>query len=294
MVHKRINIFCISAGAHVIIHPTRSFPSLPDKGFLVGPGTSSHVSLTVSRRLRKKPPYGECTDTEFMTVYNRTYIYDAHVCLLLCHQRYIRRKCGCISSNLPDEAETETADGRSTEYCGHLDRETMDYQRLYARKRCEVAMMMEFFETRSHHACDCKPRCEEMRHHMQLSHTSWPHKSFQQDFYAKFVVANAKRPGRGGQKAYNLSRHIAASAIADNGFIERNFLRINMFLADRHVKIAEEQPQHESANLFSAFGGSLGLWVGMSILTVYEFVDFLSRLVVKSCRRLLERRQYRN
>ena len=60
-------------------------------------------------------------------------------------------------------------------------------------------------------------------------------------------------------------------------FVTDNFVRVNVYLSDMEVEVQEQQPSYRLSNLFSDIGGTLGLWVGLSLLTVVELVQ----LVVK-------------
>ena len=60
-------------------------------------------------------------------------------------------------------------------------------------------------------------------------------------------------------------------------FVTDNFVRVNVYLSDMEVEVQEQQPSYRLSNLFSDIGGTLGLWVGLSLLTVVEFIQ----LVVK-------------
>ena len=60
-------------------------------------------------------------------------------------------------------------------------------------------------------------------------------------------------------------------------FITDNFVRVNVYLSDMEVEVQEQQPSYRLSNLFSDIGGTLGLWVGLSLLTVVELIQ----LVVK-------------
>jgi acid-sensing ion channel 2 len=61
-------------------------------------------------------------------------------------------------------------------------------------------------------------------------------------------------------------------------FITDNFVRVNVYLSDMEVEIQEQQPSYLLSNLFSDVGGTLGLWVGLSLLTVVELLQLVARL----------------
>ena len=61
-------------------------------------------------------------------------------------------------------------------------------------------------------------------------------------------------------------------------FITDNFVRVNVYLSDMEVEVQEQQPSYLLSNLFSDVGGTLGLWVGLSLLTVVELLQLVVRL----------------
>ena len=61
-------------------------------------------------------------------------------------------------------------------------------------------------------------------------------------------------------------------------FITDNFVRVNVYLSDMEVEVQEQQPSYMLSNLFSDIGGTLGLWVGLSLLTVVELIQLVVKL----------------
>ena len=61
-------------------------------------------------------------------------------------------------------------------------------------------------------------------------------------------------------------------------FITDNFVRVNVYLSDMEVEVQEQQPSYRLSNLFSDIGGTLGLWVGLSLLTVVELLQLVVKL----------------
>ena len=49
-----------------------------------------------------------------------------------------------------------------------------------------------------------------------------------------------------------------------------DFARLNVYIADSNVIITQEMEDYSSTQLVSDIGGQLGLWVGISIITLAE------------------------
>jgi len=55
----------------------------------------------------------------------------------------------------------------------------------------------------------------------------------------------------------------------------RDFARLNVYVADGNVLQTEEQEDYVSTQLLADIGGQLGLWVGVSVITLAELVELL-------------------
>lgn len=55
----------------------------------------------------------------------------------------------------------------------------------------------------------------------------------------------------------------------------RDFARLNVYIADSNVLKTEEQSEYTSTQLLADIGGQLGLWVGVSVITLAEVVELL-------------------
>lgn len=61
--------------------------------------------------------------------------------------------------------------------------------------------------------------------------------------------------------------------------IHQNLLRLNVYLEDLSVIEFKQMADNDIADLLSDIGGTLGLWMGISILTIMELVELAIRLV---------------
>ncbi|KAK3730310.1 hypothetical protein QZH41_004518 [Actinostola sp. cb2023] len=79
------------------------------------------------------------------------------------------------------------------------------------------------------------------------------------------------------------SNHIAdnmAKAMNETRqFIRDNFLEVDIYLEDMIVETVEQQPAYSLSNLVGVIGGTLGVFIGASILTITEFLQFFISLI---------------
>ena len=58
----------------------------------------------------------------------------------------------------------------------------------------------------------------------------------------------------------------------------KDFARLNVYIADSNVIITTETPDYLSTQLVSDIGGQLGLWVGISVITLAEVFQLVFSL----------------
>ena len=82
------------------------------------------------------------------------------------------------------------------------------------------------------------------------------------------------------------ANHIGAVMAAEMNvtadYIRDNFLEVNIYLEEMTYLSIEETPAYTGASLIGVVGGHLGVFMGVSILTMMEFAEF----VVCQCKRL--------
>ncbi|BFZ08249.1 hypothetical protein BsWGS_11288 [Bradybaena similaris] len=76
---------------------------------------------------------------------------------------------------------------------------------------------------------------------------------------------------------YSLSEKEMAKEASD--LIRQNMLRLNIYLEDLSVVEYRQLPAYGLADLFADIGGTLGLWMGISVLTIMELIELIIRLI---------------
>ena len=70
-----------------------------------------------------------------------------------------------------------------------------------------------------------------------------------------------------------------------NSWVKTNFVRLNIFFEDVTMEETEQISSYGLVDLWSDIGGILGLWAGISIITVIEFFSFAASLCAALFRR---------
>ncbi|XP_068692090.1 acid-sensing ion channel 1C-like [Montipora foliosa] len=89
-----------------------------------------------------------------------------------------------------------------------------------------------------------------------------------------FTVSSArwsKAFSRRIQKKYRLGKSFGNAAI-----ISENFVRLQIFYEDLSLAKTINEEAYKVENLLADIGGQLGLWIGVSVITVVEVVEFLT------------------
>ncbi|ESO95709.1 hypothetical protein LOTGIDRAFT_160261 [Lottia gigantea] len=303
MYHINSNILH-SAGVRVVIHAPNTMPSPVDHGFDVPPGYSSSIGLNAVMHTRLSEPFGNCTNKELDGY--KSYKNTFFSCLQLCQQRIIIKNCGCKSSSLP-----EVLDPNIT-FCGVVPnwQEILNRSTEYKNKTiavpnlaCEEKYVVEMANDRSYEfSCKCYQPCDETTYQKAVSLSYWPLEFYQlhalQVFFDTTIKQNFMHEAytylaRLGnldhsmdpndtrrneilQQSYNLSDKDQAERASN--LIRQNLLRLNVYLEGLSVVEFRQMAAYGLADLFADIGGTLGLWMGISVLTIMELIELIVRL----------------
>ena len=74
-----------------------------------------------------------------------------------------------------------------------------------------------------------------------------------------------------------------AEKLSDASFTNDNILELNIFYEDLNQQVVAEEPKIQLWNMLSTIGGSMGLYVGVSVITVVELIELVASLIRVSC-----------
>ncbi|ELU09875.1 hypothetical protein CAPTEDRAFT_207658 [Capitella teleta] len=256
-----------SAGARVTVHNRGTLPNPLIEGFDIMPGHSTSVGVTATRIRRLSEPYTNCTDGAWLKL-KPHFEYTPTSCLLLSAQEFIFKNCGCLSAELPvpDNLFGE-------KYCGFYDYDNNTY---LEQIECEPKAYVNFYtatdavKPNTH----CRPLCDTFQYDFLLSEAYWPKERYEASFFEEYV---ASRPDRDSLQAYT---SLVNYSTTEDSKIRRNFARVNIYMKSLETLTRSQMPSYQSSNLLSDIGGTLGLWAGISIITVCEIISFAVRLAV--------------
>ena len=240
-----VGLFTQEAGVRVAIHNPENVPFPESHGFNAGPGTNTNFNIRINQNIRSPDPYGNCTEQNQIenNVYDGRYSFLG--CNKACIQSTLKEECGCI-----DDINTLFTD---VPICDILDRTQV-------RCREKINTMFENDEL----ACNCVQRCQETSYSVQYSTTKWP-----SDKYEGYLFSA-------------LSHVPIIQDVLVEGIEQtlKNVVKLQFTFEELNVQTIEESPKYTNIDLFSSVGGLLGLYVGISIVTVFEFLDFVIKLAI--------------
>ncbi|CAH1798814.1 unnamed protein product [Owenia fusiformis] len=290
MVYNPENPNSGTTGLHVTIHPPQSLPFPIVEGFDVPPGYSTTIGLTTHARKRLAEPYGSCTNREFLDGTNLGYSHLG--CLEQCQQKEIMHQCGCVSAFLlmPNDA-------KDLQLCGRLNLDNLMLQdpnvtiidKDFAKLKCEKHLLKMKLHPETNKRCKCKHPCYEIRYEQTISNAYWPFEYIQQQFLENMFGSSDTKSKRSHVLFDEILGNVsdAREAVIESGVIRKNFLRLNIYFKDLTIETTEQTKEYTGDALMSDIGGTLGFYIGMSIITMCEALNLTWKLILalwRKCR----------
>jgi len=289
-----------SEGFRVVIHPPDTQPFLFAEGYDVPPGYSASLGVRPRRNIRIGPPHGNCSWTNpFDTgdhddsdsaqdgdnISGRRQLgrrYRVITCQKMCLQSHVIAECHCYDSALPLLPNHTTdrvkpcrrMDGFS-DSCMHNATDDCLAALMAMFDRIQCARRTRDLVTRNTTLmaeCRCHPPCDEFLYDVSYSLSKWPASGYEGDaaymdiFYVEMFrerFANTTKNESIWEYFQDENRY---STVKD-------FARLNVYIADSNVVVTQEKPDFDPNQLVSDIGGQLGIWVGISVITLSEVVE---------------------
>ena len=212
----------------------------------------------------------------------KEYRYTLDFCQYLCSQKTLAEKCGCT-----DSFDWEFSSNRETRERAKTDCDAWN-NTLY---ECMVSTYIDFH--RGNLSCDCPNSCSDTSFKSLTSTATWPSAAYTPHFMS--LMKNSK-----STKVKKVLTDIFAESLINQSpqnvmqeKIKQNFAHLEINWETLVHQKVEEVPKYNLWTLFGTVGGNLGLWLGWSILSILEFLQWVSKtsvfLVMKLKKRIFER-----
>ncbi|XP_035828247.1 amiloride-sensitive sodium channel subunit gamma-2 [Aplysia californica] len=241
-----------SLGFQVHVHAPGSVPNPYEEGLSVSAGMETFVGLKQVNIVREKDPYGTCTDGDFITkLYNIT--YTQKTCQQFCVQSSIVTRCGCFDPE--DEEIFKRLNETDTD---------ISFCRSANETFCLVEILSEYNSGTLQ--CDCPSPCEETLYSKALSTRTWPTSEYA-TILVEYLCAHLND---------TVCQEYASKSRSD---LAASFLKIVVYFEDLNYENITEQPDYEPFQFVSDIGGTIGLWIGLSLISVFEVFQFFYELL---------------
>ncbi|XP_052775053.1 amiloride-sensitive sodium channel subunit beta-2-like [Mya arenaria] len=235
-------------GARLLLHEPDSYPYPAQEGIFIPASMETSIGLKMTFIARANGSYGSCEwGDDFRSRYD--VMYTRRSCQSFCVLEDVVNTCGCFDKEMEEFARKLNDTLRPCRQNEEL-RCMVDLENRYAR--------MEL-------SCDCGEPCRETKYGKTISQRQWP-----TDDYANILLL--------GVCEKNLEKCKNLKDMGNSRDLNYNFLRLNIYYEDLNYETIEEFPEIEVQQFLSDVGGAIGLWIGLSILSLCEVGQLLIEL----------------
>jgi hypothetical protein len=296
------------AGMKIIVHEKDSYPD-PSSGTILTSGFYWNMAIEQTWTTRDPATLTGCTDQDKTNIQYRDYItgesnnysYTLEDCRKVQLQQYWFEKCECLSEDYPiPEIIAPRSKTRFDKFCffsfEHMANfsEWIKYgSEFESRFDCAVRGLLKHRNRGRVAAIEsaCRAPCEERRY--RVSHSQgrfgrdmpFTHSYLHANLYCKPPKWFLEKPEyesiiptlKDLCEAYHRKRPMSELEL-----LRENFLQLHMYFQSGIVKHVTETPAYPLSNLFSDIGGILGLYIGVSALTMCEMFQYCIKWMRKT------------
>ncbi|XP_077992163.1 epithelial sodium channel subunit alpha-like [Glandiceps talaboti] len=235
-----------STGFRIVLHNQDVMPFPEDEGISVSPGFATEVGVRMVTIKRKPHPYGDCLDqsdpkaTENIFSHFFGTKYSIKACEKNCLMEAILEECLCADLRFKFNDDIRVCGGPADDAC------VIDVEERYEDDRLVGG-------------CYCPQACSQSIYRYTVTSSQWPN-----NHYKDTVL----------QKISRINRKLKKKVKENPRFQTENVAKVTVYFEELNLERISEYAAYTSASLVSDLGGQMGLWIGMSVLTLAELVEF--------------------
>ena len=255
----------LTSGAQVFIHNNSLTPNVYE-GLSLNVGTTSNVAVHKTFSSKIPYPYSDCTDNlNDVSSYDSEYYrmtmstnnsYRQSDCFDICYQIYLNKKCNCYDTTIryvnrqfsfsPCESKKET--------------------------QCQIDTVRIFSANSYNKMCadHCPAECYTTTYSFSTSASLYPTRS-----YAHSLLKDPSMMARFENKE-NVSYET----------LKESILNVNIYFDSLELTRIEQSKKMEISDLISSVGGTLGLFLGISLLSIFEFIEIVLEILFSKAKKL--------
>src|SRR6218665_2486968 len=276
-----------ASGVLIAFHAPGTSPNLK-MAYSVGPGTENNIRLFPTIRTLLPSPYSNCTEQKYIQsetdFTGKKLLYTKDVCIDVCLQQQILNEFKCLSVDFQFTPEQRfEANGI---VCGNLS--LLENISLSSIAKGMDDYLCSAMTPLDQKRCDneCLNQCDELSYEFTTSSAPWPHVSTQLIFADAMKVLSPSYESK-----FNIYRSIldeynsngnsseTLRQLGQTDLIQKNFLQLNIFFEGYRTMVLRDVPSLTPEKLLGIIGGTLSLWLGISIMTLVEVMEFICTLV---------------
>ncbi|RNA26752.1 amiloride-sensitive sodium channel subunit beta [Brachionus plicatilis] len=255
--------YTYKAGMRLIIHNQSDIPFTNENGIDVSVGSQTNIAISRTMIKRKTYPYSNCIENHrseknlkrnsLLQIITERYPnmtkYSQNYCLKVCLQEYFMKRCECFSLSLP------RPDNSSVNLTGC---ETID------QLLCIHFEENVFFNGTEIEKCykNCPNECFQVTYNTQVSTAKYPSK-----WYTSILNNSTIFSGFFSLKNSTFTE------------LQQTILMINVYYEQMYYNLIEEYPELKADALFANVGGILGLFLGISVMSLIEMSEIFFYLI---------------
>ncbi|XP_041464809.1 degenerin unc-8-like [Lytechinus variegatus] len=240
-----LGILSHQTGAKVAIHHPTEKPFPEDIALSVPTGHSTSIGMRQEFIKRLSGYYSNCTYDGTNTNFTSTngYKYSPAACKKMCYQLHLGDLCGCVDDQLLD---------------GHTHCDILNRTQQVCRKIVEEMHLDDKLR------CSCPSPCEEFKYLRTPSSSIWPSERYEEHIFRRLNITN---------------NEILTHILQSNDLSRKNILRLKIFYEDLNYEVVEMVPVYTIPSLLGSVGGLMGLYIGMSFISVFEVLFLVLRVI---------------
>ena len=235
-----------TSGLVLYVHDSEYTITEEDHAILASPGKETDIEISRTSIQKQPSPYSDCLSQNDSLANSRpliektiklTGLYTQQYCLQLCYQNFLLKYCDCYDHTLPKfEPEGKLA-------CPKF------IDSLY---NCQYLIKRLFYNGKNDKHClvDCPSECDITHYETRVSSLTFP-----TDHYK--TLLDSARP----RSSAELS--------------DKSTLAVNLYYKSGSFTKIVEKPRLSFLIFLSNLGGTFGLFLGVSFLTLVEIVELV-------------------
>ena len=241
------------SGAHIFIHNQTIKPSYTE-GIQILSGLKTSIQIARTFSTLAPWPFNECTDIfdhspYYGTIKDTSYKYRQQDCFFFVYQRVLVAECGCYDLGHPKPY---------ADAVGCL---------LVNQTLCMADVTIKVFSAGNLNELhrQCPLECSSSSIAFSMSFLDYPNKAMAEQYTQRDYMKNRFKK--------------ITNQTLDYKMIKDNTAYVNIFYEDLTYGYITEKPKTSSLDLIASIGGTLGLFMGCSLLSFIEILEVLLTVI---------------